>query len=271
MKQHFNVVFCVLTYKNHTDLIDFIESAKAACDFKYKIVVVNSFFDESTENNIRSVAEPNGCDFFSVPNKGYGTGNNRGIDFIRENYDFDYLIVSNPDIVIKDFDLKVLGAVKNEFFLAGPKIVCRKGKNQNPAIVKNCELATSLICKGFEKNNKLVIYSGYALNKFVKFFSFYYLKKTPKMFQAHGSFVIFPKTTLEKLYPVYDENIFMFSEETDLAYRLKELKIKSYYLPRISVYHKEDGSIKLSNINVYETVKRSRIYVRDKWRKIKKG
>ena len=270
MKKHFDAVFCVLTYKTELDLKDFIISAKDACGFSFKIVVVNSFYDKESEEKIKAVATDGDCDFISVENKGYGAGNNRGIDFIRENYDFDYLIVSNPDTVIKKFDLKDLKAIKDEYFIAGPKIICRKRKNQNPATVRNCSLANALIYNGYKKDRKLSIYAGYAVNKLVKLLSFYYLKKTPTLFQAHGSFVIFPKNTLYRLCPVYDENIFLFSEEMDLGYRTKSLNIKSYYLPKIRVYHKEDGSVKLSNVNVYKEGKRSFVYVTDKW-KDKKG
>ncbi|MBO4594315.1 MAG: glycosyltransferase family 2 protein [Clostridia bacterium] len=266
----YDAVFCVLTYKNEKDLKEFISSAKDACGFSYKIVVVNSFYDKESEEKINAVATEGNCDFISVENKGYGAGNNRGIDFARENYDFDYLIVCNPDTVIKKFDLKDLKDVKDEYFIAGPKIICRKRKNQNPAVAKNSKLANALIYKGFSKDRKLFIYAGYAVNKLMKLFSFYYLIKTPTLFQAHGSFVIFPKNTLDKLLPVYDENVFLFSEEMDLGYKTKSLKIKSYYLPKIRVYHKEDGSVKLSDLNVYAESKKSLIYVMDKW-KTKKG
>lgn len=265
--KYYDAVFCVLTYKTELDLQDFIKSAKEVCGFSYKIVVVNSFFDEESEKKIKAVATNGDCDFFSVENKGYGAGNNRGIEFIRENYEFKYLAVCNPDTLIRKFDIAELSKIKDEFFIAAPKIVCRKRKRQNPAVIKNSGLANAFIKKGFIKNSKLLIYCGYAINKLVKFFSFYYFKKTPSLFQAHGSFVIFPKAALDKLLPVYDENIFLFSEEMDLGYKTAALGIKSYYLPRISVYHKEDGSINLSDVNVYEESKRSFLYVERKWSK----
>lgn len=43
----------------------------------------------------------------NVENKGYSYGNNRGIEYCHNNYEYDYIIISNPDIIIKKFDFKV--------------------------------------------------------------------------------------------------------------------------------------------------------------------
>lgn len=46
----FNVIFCVLIYKNHTGLIEFIDSLKenSKLNFSYKVIVVNSFADDAS-------------------------------------------------------------------------------------------------------------------------------------------------------------------------------------------------------------------------------
>ena len=72
----YRVVFVVLVYRNTQDLRDF---------FKYNdtkdshTIVVNSYYDEQTENEFKKIASKAEADFISVPNKGYGAGNNAGM------------------------------------------------------------------------------------------------------------------------------------------------------------------------------------------------
>lgn len=259
------VVFCVLTYKNGTDLIDFLKSLRENCRFTYKTIVVNSYYDEESKEKISKTAEEYGCDFLNVPNKGYGAGNNRGIEFAIANYDFEYLIVSNPDIIVKEIDLNVCRNAPEKECILAPKIICRRNKNQNPAIIKNSPFGNKLTYKGYKKDKKLLIYAGIAWYHFIRIFMKAFRRKPLKIFQCHGSFVIFSKSVLEKLFPVYDENIFMFCEEMDLGYKARKLGVNSYYFPRLSVYHKEDGSIKVSDLNVYNAMRKSNIYCTEKW------
>ena len=87
------------------------------------------------------------------------------------------------------------------------------------------------------------------------------------MFRAHGCFVIFSKNALNELLPVYDENVFMFTEEYDLGCKAKSMDIPTIYLPEIDIYHKEDGSIKVSDVNVVKMESKAFIYFYDKWKK----
>lgn len=266
MKNNYDVIFCILTYKNELDLLDFLKSVQDKCLFKYKCIIVNSFFDELTKDKIKAVADKNGCDFINVPNKGYGAGNNRAIEFALDKYQFEYLVVSNPDTIIKVFDLDCLKQYKDKSVILAPNIVCASGKKQNPAIVKYNRSALKLIYFGYKNNKKLALYRGLAINKIRRLFFLAKKNNNRKIiFQAHGSFVIFTKGALEKLVPVYDENIFLFCEEMDLAFKAKSNGIDTIYVPDIDVYHKEDGSMKLSNLNLYNEIKKSCIYCSEKW------
>ena len=93
----YDFVFVVLVYRNTKDLEDFFCSLKVPYS---KVVVVNSFFDDKTEQEFQSIAQRNRADFISVPNKGYGFGNNTGCRYALENYKFKYLVISNADIEI---------------------------------------------------------------------------------------------------------------------------------------------------------------------------
>lgn len=270
-KEYYKYLFIVLTYKNSSDLIDFISSVKNCVEESNKILIVNSYYDEDTKDEIERIATLNDCPFINVENRGYGAGNNRGIEYAKDNFEFDFLIVSNPDITIKEFKANCLDRYLDRPYIIAPEIICRTNKKQNPATVKNFKFATWLMYRGYKKRRKIVLYCGIALNKVCKLFCKIFSRKHLPVFQAHGSFVVFNKQALDDLDAVYDENIFMFCEELDLAHKAKVKEIKTVYSPDVYVYHKEDGSIKVSDINVFERERESFIYCYEKWKRKNNG
>lgn len=123
-KMKFDIVFVVLVYRNIRDLRDFFNSNEIPDS---KTIVVNSFYDDESECEFKEIAESNQADFLSVPNKGYGAGNNRGIDYALSNYDFNYLIVSNADITISRFRKDLIDKFPNA--VLAPKILTLNNKN----------------------------------------------------------------------------------------------------------------------------------------------
>ncbi|WP_282140958.1 glycosyltransferase family 2 protein [Cytobacillus oceanisediminis] len=260
----FNMIFCVLTYKNYTDVIDFINSIKSSdkINFSYKIIIVNNFADERSLEEIRKIAISNDCDFIENENKGYGHGNNVGITFARSNYEFDYIVVCNPDTEIKQFDFKSLkGQEKN---IIGPDIICKNGKRQNPMYYKYMPISEKIVYSGFKNDNKILLFIGISLNKLNRYLNNLLTnlvkKRKEKIYACHGSYIIFSKYAINKLYPVFDENIFLFCEESILAIKAKKNNIEIILNKDIVIYHKEDGSMNLSNSNLSKIQKKSFLY-----------
>ena len=218
-KQQFDVIFVVLTYRNTEDLKDFIRTTSERVKDDYKIVVVNSFYDESSCNKFRSIAIENNCDFINVENKGYGYGNNRGIEFAKRNYQFRFLIVSNPDIEILNFSTRYLEGL--EECIVAPSTKTLTGKNQNPYYYSKIELVEWLKYYSYIKERKIFAYIGIAINKIYReirlFIDRCFKVNKRKIYAAHGSFVIFETSALDKLGTIYDERMFLFSEENHLA------------------------------------------------------
>ena len=255
------IVFVVLTYANCDDLEDFISSS-TIINASSKIIIVNSYYDESTLETIRSIADKNDCDFIGIENKGYGYGNNIGIAYAREKYDFDYLIISNPDIIIRDFNYNSIRKFKNS--IIGPNIITSKGKKQNPFYVKN-KYFPRLENRFMKKKNYLGYYSIMAIYKFQKKWLELTSKITHKNFfevyALHGSFMIFHKGVFQKLDSLFDENIFLFCEEMVLAVKAKKNDIPMIYINNINVLHKEDGSMKFMDGKMYDIECESNTYV----------
>ena len=266
MKKHYDYVFVILVYRNVDDLVSCLESVAEKIT-NYRVVIVNAYYDEESKTIIENIAKENNCDFPNVENKGYGAGNNRGIEFVSEKYDFDYVIVSNPDITIEKFTSYV-----NDFKgmdIVAPRIITRNGKNQNPILVTDNKIADYCLYIGYKKKQDMLVLLGFALNKILREIFLKLCKNTVRrVYGAHGSFVIYSRNAIAKLTSnPYDENIFLFSEEFVIANKAKEFGLQTFYCPEVCIQHKEDGSMEIADISENEHLGKSTIYYYEHYRK----
>ncbi len=256
MKKKYKFVVIVLVYRNYKDLIDCIDSVYEKVD-DCKIVIVNAYYDEESKQKIQEIANTKKCDFINEINKGYSYGNNRGIEYVRNHYEFEYVIISNPDIVVE----KRISDIPDAEIIA-PKIVAASGKNQNPMMIREVKLADYFIYRGIKNNIILLFYGGIALKKITNKLCMFFNKnnKYINIFAAHGSFVIIRKNVIECIQPLYDENMFLFAEEGVLAQRCRKEGFCTIYDSEIEINHKEDGCMKLADFSINNELKKANIY-----------
>lgn len=262
MKEQVKYVFVILVYRNTSDLEECLDSIEKKVT-SYKTIVVNAYYDDASREVVSHIASSHDCDFINIENRGYSFGNNRGIDLATEKYDFQYVIISNPDIVVEQFDDTLL-AKNFGYDVVAPRIIAASGRRQNPMAVRKNVLSEKLEYIGFKRKNNLLIYSGIFLSKFSRWFhtklAIVRKKTIYPIFEAHGSFVLLSKHAIEVLYPVYDENMFLFAEEGVLAAKATKMGLKTCYFDHIHIQHKEDGSMKLGNFSVNEELRKANIY-----------
>lgn len=263
LKKYFNTIFVVLVYKNYHDLIDFINSVKNIKSSK--VLIVNSYYDQASEKRIKEIALSFDCDFLNISNKGYGYGNNKGIEYAKTKYEFDFLIISNPDIIVKKFDTKLI----SDECIMGPVILSNKNTNQNPYRIHFNKHLERMTYNSYKKNRNLILLFIAIYYKFKREISILKLslfkKNSLEVFALHGAFIIFPHKILRQInYKPFYNKMFLFNEELYLASLCKDKKIKSKFINDIKVVHKEDGSISLSNVKVNEESKKSYIIYYEK-------
>lgn len=267
MKNIYDLVFVVLVYKNIEDLKGFVDSVKKYINTSYKIVVVNSYYNEETKIKVEKFSIENDCDFINIPNKGYGYGNNRGIEFIKNSYDYRFIIISNPDIEIKKFNVNDIRNMEN--FIIAPSIVNNKLNEQNPHIILESEMMDLMKFNGFVKEKKYLILIPIIINKILRILFNFYTKINRKnkyrIYECHGSFLILGRQAIEKMQTLYNEEMFLFVEEDHLAKLAKKNDVETYFVPNISVFHKEDGSVGDINDRVYSITKKSYITYFNYW------
>lgn len=258
MKECFDIVFVVLVYRNTQDLVDFFKSNQIS---RSKTIVVCSHYNDDTDTRFSEIARINLADFIVVPNKGYGYGNNKGCEYALSNYDFKYLIISNADIKIEQFDIDVLSKYKDA--IIAPNIKNLGGKKQNPnAPYKPSYIQEKIRYELLKGHHSVLIWLIYAYSRLQKEIYYFFRKihlANNSIYSAHGSFVILTKSALDLLYPLYNERMFLLGEEEHLARQADKYNIKTYYEPNIVILHKEDGSMKLLNKKVFELERQSYI------------
>lgn len=264
----FKYIFVILVYRNTEDIRECLNSIEKK--FKnYKIIIVNGYFDEKTTVIFNEIAVEYDCDFINVPNKGYGAGNNRGIEYAIKKYKFKYLIISNPDIIVRKFDETIFNEQSQQYDVIAPIIKNKNGKNQNPYWATENFVAERLIYEGEKYKSIFLLYSGYLIHKVIRTCMLYTFLRSKyngiDIFAAHGSFFIMSSRVLNEITPIYDENMFLFAEEAYLAHRLKEKKIRIVLSKAIEIYHKEDGSMKFSKINQFDEERKSVVYYYEKY------
>lgn len=264
-----DIVFCVVTYKNHLDINDFLNNLSSTKDlvFTYKVIIVNNYADEESLAKIREISKLYNCDFIENENKGYAHGNNLAIHYAALKYEYSFLVVCNPDTIIKSLEFEKLNNHKDD--IIAPNIINLNNKKQNPMHFNYMPISEKIIYFGFKSRFKFILYSGIALNKFNRFINLLIMKSqnknSKKIYACHGSFIIFSSNAIKKLKSVFDDNMFLFSEESDLARNALKGNINIIYRNDLLIYHKEDGSMNFSNKNLFEIQRDSYLYYYKKW------
>lgn len=253
----YRYIFVVLVHRNGDDLTDFFSSVKEHCN-DYRVVVVNSFFDERSLKEIREIADINKSDFINVENKGYSYGNNMGIQYAVRNYQFEYLIVCNPDILIKKW---CDDCFSQENLVYGPIIKTSSGKDQNPCIVKYLPLAEWISYQSYKHHIPKLDYINFGVNRLLREIYLHFMRETGcdkgEIYAVHGSFIVFTKLYLSKISKPFCEKMFLFNEERYLAWNLAQEGFKATFTNQIEIYYKEDGSMRKANINTSKREKES--------------
>lgn len=241
MLKHYHIVFVVLVYKNIEVLKDFFTSLALKDS---KVIVVNSFYDKISMDECEKVARQNNADFIAIDNKGYGYGNNVGTKYAIDNYNYDFLVISNSDIIIKQFD--GLDKYKNESFVIAPKTVMKTGKHQNPDTPWELKFIYPMLSYALNHKSGVVYTLCHICTRLnrelFKFYACIAKKEKYKIFSAHGSFIIFTKLAVESLYPFFDDEMFLYNEEWYLALKARAKNVPIYHIPSLEVLHLEGAS-----------------------------
>ena len=177
-------------------------------------------------------------------NVGFAKANNMVLDKITG----DYILFLNPDTIIAENSLNVCldFMIKNEQCGAlGVRMV-----DQHGVFLKESK-------RGFPSpmTSLYKLLSFHVLFPSSPVFSKYYEGhlsewNTNEVDALSGAFMMLSKTALEKVNG-FDEDYFMYGEDIDLSFRIKQAGFKNYYLPETTIIHHKGSSTNKKDKNYY--------------------
>ncbi len=183
-------------------------------------VVDNNSEDDSLEKARKKFPKINYIE--NKENIGFGRAHNIALKKIQD----EYILILNPDTEV--------------------------GRDVLPELLEYMEKhpdVGAMTCKIVLENGKLDWASHRGLPTPLAAFKYYFLKddslyhlSTKDMEEVHevdavsGSFLLTRKSVLDKV-GLFDEDYFMYAEDIDLCYRIKEAGKKVIYYPKVSIIH----------------------------------
>ncbi|HUD44320.1 MAG TPA: glycosyltransferase family 2 protein [Patescibacteria group bacterium] len=214
---------------------------KEIADGTYEIALVDNNSTDGSQDAIKEYSKKTKFKKFHVilnsENVGFSRGNNLGLDHI----DGEYILFLNSDTIVNE---KVFPYMIN-FLKTHPtcgaatcKLLLRNGEIDD-ATHRGFPTPWNSIChfSGLEKLfPKIKLFADYSMT---------YVEdmETPHEIDAlAGAFMIMPKTTGEKV-GWWDKDFFLYGEDIDFCYRIKQAGMKIFYVPEVSIIHLKGTSM----------------------------
>ena len=247
----------VLNYNDSATTISFTNSVKDFSNVAHVLIVDNKSTDDSLEK-LKKITFGKVSLIESKSNGGYGAGNNLGIRFLAENFKSEYILLSNPDVIVQEDVLAQL-----EFFLRN---------NPDYAIVSSfmCKPnGTRQINTAFRIPSKweYILSIDLVFRRFIHSFN-YKMKEYENMCvkdvgSVSGSMFLMRTDDMLK-YGMFDESIFLYCEEVVLGKKMSRSGKKIGLLPNLSYIHNHSVSISKKYTSVFSRQKilsKSKLYV----------
>lgn len=247
-------VMVILNYNDYNTTSDYLELIGNYKCLDYIIVVDNN----STDNSYQKLLKYNNKKIKvlkSDKNGGYGYGNNIGIKYAIKKYGKCNIIISNPDIVVKDEVIEELSKVlnSNDHIAIAAPVVKENGKlNRGWKLSSGGkELLLSLPKIGTNFRDKIVGYK----------YSYYNNNELSKVDVVSGCFFMIKSEVFKKI-GLFDEHLFLYYEENVIAKKIKDLGYISVVVNNCNIIHNHSVSIDKThnNLNKYKILKESQMY-----------
>ena len=236
----------VFTNYNNSEYTKNAIASLSCCKVEKKIVIVDNNSELIQRNKLEAF-----CSGFSdieiiynSENVGYFSGLNIGINFLRENYDIEIMIVGNNDVEFSEsFCLDVLK--KQKLFLKypviSPSIVTSDGIYQNPHVVyrKSISKFRLLIYRLYNLNftiSRIITVLAFLSKRFTKRSCVNYYNEPQEIYMGYGAMYILTPLFF-KHFNKLDESVFLMHEEYFLSEQLQKEGLSIFYEPSIKLTH----------------------------------
>lgn len=259
------VLVLILNYKSYQDTINYTYNILNQKNINVDVLIVDNDSQNSSFENLSKEFVNNSRVrvIESEKNGGYAYGNNFGLKYV-EKEDYDYITISNNDIIID-----------NESLLS--QLIKKYSSLNKPAFLSPIQTNRGIPYSPAWKLPSIQsdIFSNIPiLNKFYKKLNSYDLnseKNTIPVDVLPGSFYLFKKEVIYDL-GLLDESTFLYGEERILAYKIKKMKLQNYLDLNLSYEHEQSKTISsnLSKLKMIKLSHESSIYYHEHYKKSSK-
>ena len=242
----------ILNYNDYKTTRIMLDNIKGYKSLDHIVVVDNNSPDSSYE--LLKEYQSNKIDVIkSDENKGYSSGNNYGCKYLIDNYDVDYIIISNPDISV---DNDVIDKLKKTLDENDDIKVLAPTIDELGTIKRGWMLPTYYGEVITIMNTKQRFHKNYGLYE-----EDHYKDELSEVDVVSGCFFVIRSDVLKEL-DYFDTGTFLYYEENILGHRLKEKEYGTYVLNDVSVTHNLSVSVDKSvkKINKFKILVKSLLY-----------
>ena len=195
----------------------------------FEIIIVDNASTDGTAAMVKA-SFPSAVLIENKKNRGFGSANNQAVKICKGKY----VLILNPDTIILPGSIQRLAAFLDQnpdAGAVGPKILNPDGsiqlecaRNFPTPMTEFCVLTT--LYKRFPKSK---IFGKYLM-------SYWDHNDQREVALLSGACFLIRNKAFDEI-GLFDENFFMYTEETDLFYRIKQKGRKVYFLPSAKIEH----------------------------------
>ena len=239
---HLDLSIIIVNYNVKEFLQNLLYSIeKASTNITKEVIVVDNASDDGSVNLIKEKF-PSVKLIENQSNVGFGIANNQALKLANG----EFLLLINPDAVVSEdtFDKMICFFKKNpDAGLAGCKILNPDGTLQL-ACRRSFPGPWTSFCKVTGLSN---LFPGSKL--FARYnLTYLDIDQTYEVDAISGSFMMMRREVYEKV-GGFDEHFFMYGEDLDLSYRIKQAGYKVFYVHTTQIIHYKGESTRRSSLD----------------------
>ena len=235
------VAVIVVNYNDETDTLKYVNAISSYNCINKIVVVDNKSTTKGAFETLSGLKNEKVDVIQAEKNGGYNYGNNYGIRHLEEDgEEYDYYIVSNPDIEVSEEAIKKsLDVLENDSKLA---VAAPRMYNKNDKPIRRCSWKVRTFWRDVIHSTRLlelVFYKGLRNGEYSEED---YKKDVLEVEAISGAFFIIKAKILKEI-DYFDENVFLFYEEDILSKRLMGKGYKTASVNSEKFIHYESQTI----------------------------
>lgn len=250
-----SVSVIIVNYNVRGFLENLLASLRRALDrIESEIIVVDNFSDDDSVDYLKK-SHPEVNLIENQTNVGFGKANNQGVKAATG----EFILLINPDSVVEENTIEeMISFMKThpDTGAAGCKIL-----NADGTLQKACRRSFPTPWVALSKLFGLS--AVFPKSRLFGRYNLTYLDagKLHEVDAISGSFMFMRKDVFEQV-GGFDEDYFMYGEDIDLCFKIKQAGYRVYYVPNTSVIHFKGESTRRSNVDrTYEFYRAMSIFV----------